>query len=100
MSDETTTSSVTQAIDTKKDPKIGVFICHCGHNIAGTVDVKKVIKEVKDLPNVAVAQDYMFMCSKAGVQMVKDAVNEMGCDRTVVASCSKMQLGLSFAMSF
>ena len=97
MSDETTTSSIAQTIEPKKDPKIGVFICHCGHNIAGTVDVKKVIEEVKDLPNVVVAQDYMFMCSKAGVQMVKDAVNEMGCDRTVVASCSKMQHGRTFA---
>ncbi len=79
------------------DPKIGVFICHCGHNIAGTVDVKKVIENVKDLPNVKVAQDYMFMCSKQGVKMVQDAITESGCNRTVVASCSKNQHGRTFA---
>jgi heterodisulfide reductase subunit A2 len=78
-------------------PKIGVFVCHCGHNIAGTVDIKKVLDEVKDLPNVVVAQDNMFMCSKQGIQMIKDAIKEKGINRTVVASCSKTQHGPTFA---
>ncbi|MHA1820612.1 MAG: 4Fe-4S binding protein [Promethearchaeota archaeon] len=79
-----------------EEPKIAVFVCHCGHNIAGVVDVKKVVESVKDLPNVIEARDYTFMCSKAGVQMVKDAVKH-GANRTVVASCSKAQHGPTFS---
>ena len=53
-----------------EEPRIGVFVCHCGHNIAGTVDVAKVADYARDLPNVVKAEHYMFMCSKPGVQMV------------------------------
>src|SRR6056297_2757014 len=80
-----------------EEPRVGVFVCHCGHNIAGTVDVEKVIDEVKDMDNVVEANHYMFMCSKAGVQMVKDSIKENGVNRTVVASCSKTQHGPTFA---
>ena len=77
--------------------KIGVFVCHCGHNIAGTIDVKKVAESVKDIEGVEVSTDYMFMCSKDGILKVQDAVKNMGCTRTVVASCSKIQHGPTFA---
>jgi heterodisulfide reductase subunit A len=80
-----------------EEPRIGVFVCHCGHNIAGTVDVAKVAKYAKKLPNVVKAEHYMFMCSKPGVQMVKDSIEELGVNRTVVASCSKNQHGRTFA---
>ncbi|MCP4764004.1 MAG: CoB--CoM heterodisulfide reductase iron-sulfur subunit A family protein [archaeon] len=80
-----------------EEPKIGVFVCHCGHNIAGTVDVAKVIDDVKDLPNVVEAQHYMFMCSKQGIKLIKDSIKEKGINRTVVASCSKTQHGPTFA---
>ncbi|NVM46109.1 MAG: CoB--CoM heterodisulfide reductase iron-sulfur subunit A family protein [Candidatus Lokiarchaeota archaeon] len=80
-----------------EEPRIGVFVCHCGHNIAGTVDVAKVADYAKDLPNVVKAEHYMFMCSKPGVQMVKDSIKELGVNRTVVASCSKNQHGKTFA---
>ncbi len=80
-----------------EEPRIGVFVCHCGHNIAGTVDVAKVANYAKELPNVVKAEHYMFMCSKPGVQMVKDSIRELGVNRTVVASCSKNQHGLTFA---
>jgi len=80
-----------------EEPRIGVFVCHCGHNIAGTVDVAKVANYAKDLPNVVKAEHYMFMCSKPGVQMVKDSIKELGVNRTVVASCSKNQHGRTFA---
>ncbi|GAB4315110.1 MAG: CoB--CoM heterodisulfide reductase iron-sulfur subunit A family protein [Promethearchaeota archaeon] len=78
-------------------PRIGVFVCHCGHNIAGTVDVERVIREVEHDPDVVVAKHYMFMCSKPGVALVKEAVREHGVNRTVVASCSKNQHGPTFA---
>lgn len=83
--------------DKSEEPRIGVFVCHCGHNIAGSVDVEKVAKYASTLPNVIEAKDYMFMCSKPGVQMVKDAIKEKGVNRTVVASCSKNQHGKTFA---
>jgi heterodisulfide reductase subunit A len=81
----------------KEEPRIGVFMCHCGHNIADTVDVSKVAKYVETLPNVVKAEHYMFMCSKPGVQMVKDSIEQLGVNRTVVASCSKNQHGRTFA---
>ncbi len=81
----------------KDEPRIGVFVCHCGHNIAGTVDVAKVAEYAGTLPNVIEAKHYMFMCSKPGVQLLKDAIKEKGVNRTVVASCSKNQHGRTFA---
>jgi len=80
-----------------EEPRIGVFCCHCGHNIAGTVDVAQVADYAKTLPNVVKAEHYMFMCSKPGIQMLKDSIKELGVNRTVVASCSKNQHGVTFA---
>lgn len=80
-----------------EEPRIGVFVCHCGHNIAGTVDVDAVAKSAESLPNVVKAEHYMFMCSKQGVKMLQDSVKELGVNRTVVASCSKSQHGVTFA---
>jgi heterodisulfide reductase subunit A len=81
----------------EEESRIGVFICHCGHNIAGTVDVAKVAEYAEKLPNVVRAEHYMFMCSKPGVQMLKDSITELDVNRTVVASCSKNQHGRTFA---
>lgn len=80
-----------------EEPRIGVFICHCGHNIADTVNVEKVTEASKKLPNVVDAQHYMFMCSKPGINLIKQAIKEKGINRTVVASCSKTQHGPTFA---
>ncbi|MFX1312279.1 MAG: 4Fe-4S binding protein [Promethearchaeota archaeon] len=90
-------SNLSDNDEQNEEPRIGVFICHCGHNIAGTVDVAKVAEFAKDLPNVVKAEHYMFMCSKPGVQMLKDSIEELGVNRTVVASCSKNQHGKTFA---
>lgn len=81
----------------KKEPRIGVFVCHCGHNIADTVAVEKVVEYAKTLPNVVHAEDYMFMCSTPGIDLIKKAIREEHLDRTVVASCSKTQHGPTFA---
>jgi len=70
------------------DRKIGVYICHCGSNIAGTVDVGAVIEFAKGLPCVAVARDYKYMCSDPGQELIKQDIKEMGLNRVVVASCS------------
>jgi heterodisulfide reductase subunit A len=70
------------------EPKIGVYVCHCGANIAGTVDVAQVIEYAKGLPSVAVARDYKFMCSDPGQDLIKNDIKEQGLTRVVVASCS------------
>ena len=68
--------------------KIGVYICHCGSNIAGVVDVGEVARWAADLPDVAVARDYRFMCSSLGQELIKKDIEELGLDRVVVASCT------------
>jgi len=68
--------------------KIGVYVCHCGSNIAGAVDVTKVIEYAKGLPSVAIARDYKFMCSDPGQDIIKNDIKEKGLNRVVVASCS------------
>ena len=74
--------------DTKEKPRIGVFVCHCGHNIAGYLDVEKVAKQAGELPDVVFSVDEMFMCSDAGQQLIKDKIKEHDLNRVVVASCS------------
>ena len=52
-------------------PRIGVFVCHCGTNIAGTVDVEEVVQYISKQPNVTVAKNYLFVCSQPGQQMIQ-----------------------------
>jgi len=68
--------------------RIGVYICHCGLNIAGVVNVKEVVEYVKTLPNVVVAKDYVFMCSAPGQAMIKEDIKKHKLNRVVVAACS------------
>jgi heterodisulfide reductase subunit A len=68
--------------------KIGVFVCHCGHNIAGTVDVAAVVEQVEQHPDVVFATDYKYMCSDPGQQLIRDTVTEQELDGVVVAACS------------
>ena len=57
--------------------RIGVFICHCGENIAKTVDIDEVLDYVKTLPDVVFAREYMFMCSKQGTDLIQEAIRSM-----------------------
>ncbi len=71
--------------------KIGVYICHCGSNIAGTVDVEEVARwaaEELQPRGVVVARDYKFMCSSLGQELIEKDIKEEGLTRVVVASCS------------
>src|SRR5512136_2293949 len=68
--------------------KIGVYICHCGSNIAGMVDCAEVARWAGGLENVAVSRDYKFMCSSLGQELIEKDIKESGVDRVVVASCS------------
>lgn len=68
--------------------RIGVYVCWCGSNIAGTVDVERVRDAVKDMPGVVHSVDYQYMCSEVGQNFLKDAIKEKNLDRIVVAACS------------
>ena len=68
--------------------KIGVFVCWCGSNIAGTVDVHAVAEAMKNVPGVVYATDYQYMCSEVGQQKIRDAIAEYGLTGVVVCSCS------------
>jgi heterodisulfide reductase subunit A len=68
--------------------KIGVFVCHCGENIARTVDVKAVAEKARQLPGVVFATDYTYMCSAPGQKLLMDAIREHGLTGVVVSACS------------
>jgi heterodisulfide reductase subunit A len=70
--------------------KIGVYVCHCGMNIAQFVDVPQVVAFASKLPNVALAKDYQFMCSDPGQDLIKQDIQQQGLNRVVVASCSPL----------
>ncbi len=73
------------------EEKIGVYVCHCGSNIAGTVDVAQVAEwaasRLKDR-GVIIARDYKFMCSSLGQELIEKDIKELGLTRVVVAACS------------
>ena len=68
--------------------RIGVFVCHCGLNIAGTVDVQHVAETLGDYPGVAYASDYRYMCSDPGQSLIQEAIRSHQLDGVVVAACS------------
>lgn len=68
--------------------RIGVYICHCGTNIAGRVKIDEVVKYAQNLPNVIVARDYKYMCSDPGQDLIKKDIKELKLNRIVVGSCS------------
>lgn len=68
--------------------KIGVFVCWCGRNIGGIVDVPQVVEAMKDYPGVAVAKEYKYMCSDPGQDLIRESIEEYQLDGVVVAACS------------
>lgn len=68
--------------------RIGVFVCWCGSNIAGTVDVKQVAEMLKHEPGVVFSTDYQYMCSESGQNLIKDAIKEHNLTGVVICSCS------------
>jgi heterodisulfide reductase subunit A len=69
-------------------PRIGVYVCDCGVNIAATVNVPQVVNSARELPYVVVARENKYMCSKPGQDMIKKDIKELELDRVVVASCT------------
>jgi heterodisulfide reductase subunit A len=72
----------------EEQPKIGVYVCHCGINIANVVDVEGVKDYAATLPNVALARNYMYMCSDPGQELIKKDIKEGKVNRVIVAACS------------
>ncbi|WP_045211102.1 CoB--CoM heterodisulfide reductase iron-sulfur subunit A family protein [Desulfonatronovibrio magnus] len=69
-------------------PKVGVYVCHCGTNIAGVIDIESVRAFAETLPEVAVARKDLFMCSDSGQELIKQDIREGLVDRVVVAACT------------
>jgi len=72
----------------KEEPRIGVFVCRCGSNIGGVVDVTKVVEYAKTQPNVVHAEENFYTCSSEGLSKIKEAIVKHNLNRVVVASCT------------
>ncbi len=70
------------------EKRVGVYICHCGTNIAGYLDVEKVTEYAQSLDSVVIARNYTFMCSDPGQDMIKEDIRELNLNRVLVCSCS------------
>ena len=77
---------------TKEEPRIGVFVCHCGANIGRVVDVPSTVEYAKTLPNVVYACEQMFSCATNSAREITDMIKEKGLNRVVVAACSPRTL--------
>lgn len=70
--------------------RIGVFVCHCGLNIAKTVRVNELVEFARTLPDVVVAEEYKFMCSTPGQELIQNDIKKHNLDRVIVAACSPL----------
>ncbi len=73
---------------TEKEVRIGVFVCSCGSNIGGLIDVKALAEYSKTLPNVVYSDDNLYTCSETGLQQIRDGIKDHNLNRVVVASCT------------
>lgn len=78
------------------DAKVGVYICHCGNNIAATVDMEEVTRHASTLTGVHAARNYRFMCSEPGQEIIKQDIKELGINRVVVSACSPRMHEITF----
>ncbi len=80
----------------EEEPRIGVFVCHCGANIGRVIDVPSTVEYCKDLPNVVHAQEQLFSCASNSMKEITDTIKEKGLNRVVVAACSPKTLETLF----
>lgn len=73
-----------------KSARVGVYICHCGTNIAKTVDVVHVAERMAEVPGVVISRHYRFMCSDPGQELIQKDIKDLNLDRVVVAACSPL----------
>jgi len=74
----------------EQEPRIGVFVCHCGINIGGYVDVSQVVEYVRTIPNVVYAEDNLYTCSQDTQERIREKIREHNLNRVVVASCTPL----------
>ncbi len=79
-----------------QEKRVGVFLCHCGSNIAGVVDMEATMEAMKDIPGVIHIEDYKYVCSKPGQQMLIDSIKKHNLNRVVIGSCSPRMHELTF----
>ncbi|MCK4871672.1 MAG: CoB--CoM heterodisulfide reductase iron-sulfur subunit A family protein [Phycisphaerales bacterium] len=96
MSQTDTQSSAQQQSPESEQPRIGVYVCHCGGNISDVVDVEEVVRAVAGLPGVVVARRDMSMCSDPGQQLIVDDIRNSKLNRVVVGACSPSLHELTF----
>ncbi len=72
----------------QEEPRIGVFICHCGTNIGSVVNVPKVVEHAKTLPNVVYAEENLYTCSQDAQKLIAEKIRQHNLNRVVVASCT------------
>ncbi|MCK4366346.1 MAG: CoB--CoM heterodisulfide reductase iron-sulfur subunit A family protein, partial [Thermoplasmata archaeon] len=85
-----------QTVDLPTERRVGVFVCHCGSNIGGVVDVPSVAEYAKTLPGVVHAEDDLYMCADDGLKAVQNGIKEHNLNRVVVASCTPRTHGPLF----
>ena len=73
---------------TEEEPRVGVFVCHCGKNIGGVINVPEVVEYARTLPNVVYAEDNLYTCSTESGENIKLAIKEYNLNRVIVASCT------------
>ena len=78
------------------DARVGVYVCHCGVNIASTVDVESVSRAAGERPGVVCSRHFKFMCSSSGQELIKKDIRDHGVNRVVVAACSPLMHELTF----
>ncbi|MGB9024069.1 MAG: CoB--CoM heterodisulfide reductase iron-sulfur subunit A family protein [Candidatus Bathyarchaeia archaeon] len=76
--------------------RVGVFVCHCGLNIAGTVRVSEVVDQASKTPDVVIAADHRYLCSEPGQTLIKDSIKQHRLDAIVVAACSPAMHEVTF----
>jgi len=76
----------------QEEPRVGVFVCHCGANIGRIVNVPETVEYCKTLPNVVYAQEQLFSCATNSAKEITDMIQEKGLNRVVVAACSPRTL--------
>jgi heterodisulfide reductase subunit A len=87
------TETITKELPPEKDvageePRIGIFVCHCGTNISSTVEIDQVVNAVKGLPGVAYVTNTIYACAQDNQEMIKQTIKEQNLNRVVIASCT------------
>jgi heterodisulfide reductase subunit A len=83
-----TQNSESQDIEPEGEPRVGVFICHCGLNIAGTLDIEELVNFSQELPNVVYVKENRYTCADPGQTEIRAGIEENKLNRVVVAACS------------